>query len=77
MQTFLFILIVLAAFGAVISVIRGVIIMLRTKPEDMVGPGPSQSGLRQNRMMWRRIQFQAADVVLVILFLMLSRGHAG
>jgi hypothetical protein len=77
MQTFLFILIVLAALGAVVSVVRGVIIMLRTSHEDMVGPGPSQSGLRQNNMMWRRIQFQAAAVVLVILFLMLSRGHAG
>lgn len=77
MQTFLFILIVLAALGAVVSVIRGVVIMLRTKPEDMVGPGPSQSGLRQNRMMWRRIQFQGLAVILVILFLLIARGHAG
>jgi asparagine N-glycosylation enzyme membrane subunit Stt3 len=55
MQTFLFILIILAALGAVVSIIRGV----------------------QNRMMWRRIQFQAIAVILAALFLMIARGHAG
>ena len=77
MRTFLFVLILLAALGAVVSIVRGVIIMLRTSHEDMLGTGPSQSGLRQNRMMWRRVQFQAIAVVLVILFLLVARGHAG
>jgi hypothetical protein len=77
MQTFLFILIILAAVGAAVSVIRGVIIMLRTSHADMVGSGPSQSGLRQNKMMWRRIQFQALAIVFAILFLLMARGHAG
>ncbi len=77
MQTFLFILIILAAIGAVVSVIRGVIIMLKTNHEDLTGTGPSKSGLAQNRMMWRRIQFQALAIVFVILFLMMARGHAG
>jgi hypothetical protein len=77
MQTFLFVLIVLAAIGALVSVVRGVIIMLRTSHADLTGTGVSQSGLRQNRMMWRRIQFQALAIVFVIFFLMLARGHAG
>jgi uncharacterized membrane protein len=78
MQTFLFILIILAAIGALVSVVRGVIIMLKTSREDLIGgAGPSQSGLRQNRMMWRRIQFQAIAIVLAIFFLMIARGHAG
>ena len=47
MQTFLFILIILAAIGAVVSVIRGVVIMLRTKHEDLAGPGPNRSGSRR------------------------------
>ncbi len=77
MQTFLFILIILAAIGAVVSVIRGVVIMLQTSREDLQGPGPSQSGLRQNKMMWRRIQFQALAIIFAILFLLIARGHAG
>lgn len=77
MQTFLFILIVLAAIGAVVSIIRGVIAMLRANRDEVDGKGVSVSGLQQNRMMWRRIQFQAAAVVLAILFLMIARGHAG
>ena len=77
MQTFLFVLIMLCALGAVVSVVRGVIIMLRTSHEDLTGTGVSQSGLRQNKMMWRRVQFQALAVVFVILFLLVARGHAG
>jgi hypothetical protein len=77
MQTFLFILIILAAIGAVVSIIRGVIVMLRANREEVDGTGVSTSGLQQNRMMWRRVQFQAAAVILAVLFLLLARGHAG
>jgi len=77
MKTFLFILIILCAIGAVVSVIRGVIIWARTSREELLGNGPSQSGLQQNRMMWRRIQFQALAIVFVILLLLVARGNAG
>jgi hypothetical protein len=78
MQTFLFILIVLAAIGALVSVVRGVIIFMRTNHDAVHGPtSPIESGLAQNRMMWRRIQFQAIAVVFVIILLLLARGHAG
>jgi hypothetical protein len=77
MQTLLFVLIVLAAIGALVSVVRGVILMLRTTKADLAGPGPNRSALAQNKMMWRRVQFQAAAIVLVVFFLMLARGHAG
>ncbi len=77
MQTFLFILIILAAIGAVVSVVRGVIVMLRTNHADLTGGGVSKSGLQQNRMMWRRIQFQALAIIFVVLFLLVARGHAG
>ena len=77
MQTFLFVLIMLCAVGAVVSVVRGVVIMLRTSREDLTGTGVSQSALRQNKMMWRRVQFQALAVMFVVLFLLVARGHAG
>lgn len=73
MQTFLIILIVVAAIGALVSLVRGIVIFLKTSQADLTGTGPNVSGLRQNRMMWRRIQFQAGAIILVMLFLLLSR----
>ncbi len=73
MQTFLIILIVLAAIGALVSLVRGIVAFLRTSQADLTGTGPNISGMRQNKMMWRRVQFQALAVVLVVLFLMLTR----
>jgi len=77
MQTFLFILIILCAIGALVSIVRGVIMMLKANHEEVNGQGVSKSGLQQNRMMWRRIQFQFVAVVLAMFFLMIARGHAG
>ena len=74
MQTFLFVLVVLAAIGALVALIRGIVIFLQTTEADLKGTGPSVSGLRQNKMMWRRIQFQALAVILVVLFLLLGRA---
>jgi hypothetical protein len=73
MQTFLIILIVVAAIGALVSLVRGIILFLKTSQADLTGTGPNVSGLRQNKMMWRRLQFQAAAIILVMLFLLLSR----
>jgi len=74
METVLIILVVLFALGALGALIRGVVIFLRTTDEELrrdPGAGPSQSGLRQNRMMWRRIQFQALAIVAAVLLLLL------
>jgi hypothetical protein len=76
MQTFLTILIILAALATVGALVRGIIIFLRTSHADVHGgPGPSVSGLRQNKMMRMRILFQALAVIFVILLLLLSRGN--
>jgi hypothetical protein len=77
MQTILFIMIILCAIGALVSVVRGVIQFLRTQHDQVHGPNsPIESGLAQNRMMWRRIQFQALAVVFVVVLLLMARGHA-
>ncbi|MEH3107555.1 MAG: hypothetical protein PGN09_09790 [Sphingomonas fennica] len=73
MQTFLFILVVLLAIGALVSLVRGVIIFMTTTREDIMSGSVSQSGLRQNRMMWRRVQFQAAAVLVAALLMWLAR----
>lgn len=75
MSTLLVILIVLAALATVVALVRGIVIFLKTTEEDLRsgGTGPSQSGLRQNKMMMARIGFQALAIVLVVLFLLLTR----
>ena len=74
MQTLLFVLAVFAALAALAALVRGIVIFLQTTEQDLKGTGPSVSGLRQNKMMWRRIQFQALAVVLAVLFMMLGRS---
>ncbi|MDH7640067.1 HIG1 domain-containing protein [Sphingomonas oryzagri] len=79
MQTILAILVVLFAIGALVALVRGIIIFLRTKDEELrrdPSEGPSQSSLRQNNMMWRRIQFQALAVIAAVLVLLLAHPHA-
>lgn len=79
MQTFLFVLIVLAALGALVSVVRGVYYFLKTQHAEVNSNGQavSEMGLKQNRMMWRRIQFQVLAIVFVVLLLLVARGSAG
>jgi hypothetical protein len=70
------ILIVLAAIGAVVSLVRGVIVFLKTTEADLnnMEAGPSQSGLKQNKMMMARVMFQALAVLLVALLLLMNGG---
>ncbi|WCT73339.1 HIG1 domain-containing protein [Sphingomonas naphthae] len=73
--TLLVILIVLLAIGALVSLVRGVILFMQQQREDVLnGTEVNVSGLRQNRMMWRRIQFQAAAVLAAALLLFISRS---
>ena len=74
MSTFLIILMVLAMLATVAALVRGIVIFLKTTEADLKNGGPSQSGLRQNKMMQARIGFQALAIIFVILFLMLARG---
>lgn len=71
------ILIVLAALGAVVALVRGIVTFLRTTEEDLKSgaTGPSQSSLKQNRMMMQRVTFQALAILLVALLLLLNSGH--
>lgn len=77
MKTFFFILIVLCAIGAVVSIVRGVIAMLQQDHSRLNSEGVSESSAKQNQMMWRRIQFQAGAIVLVVILLMLARSQTG
>ncbi len=76
MATFLSILVVIFALGALGALVRGIVMFLRASGEEArAGIGPSESSLRQNKMMWRRIQFQAAAIAAAVLLLMLAHPH--
>ncbi len=78
METMLFILVILFAIGALAALVRGVVAFLRTTDEELrraPGDGPSPSSLKQNRMMWRRIQFQALAVIAAVLLLLVAHPH--
>jgi hypothetical protein len=78
MNSILVVLLVLAMIAAVVALVRGIIAFLRTTDAELRRDpqlGPSPSSLRQNRMMWRRIQFQGLAVVVVVLILLLAHPH--
>jgi NADH:ubiquinone oxidoreductase subunit 6 (subunit J) len=75
-MSILTILLVLAIIGAVVMLIRGIIAFLKNTEADLNGesPGPSASGLQQNKMMQGRVAFQAVAIVIVIIMLAMARG---
>ena len=77
MKLFFGILIIVCALGAVVSIVRGVIAMLQQDHARLNEEGVSESSLKQNRMMWRRIQFQALAIVFVVILLLLARSQTG
>lgn len=74
MSTVLTILIFVAMIATVVALVRGVIIFLRTTEQDLKGPGPNPSSVKQNRMMMMRILFQAIAIILAVLLLLLYGG---
>ncbi len=65
MQTFLLILIVLAALATLYVLVKGVIGMAQ---------GKDITGVRSQSLMRQRVMLQAVAIILVILFLMVARG---
>lgn len=65
MQTFLMVLIVLAALATLFVLVKGVIGMAQ---------GKDITGVRSQGLMRQRVMLQAVAIILVILFIMVSRG---
>jgi hypothetical protein len=59
-----------------VALVRGVIAFLKTTEEDLKSGnmGPSASSLKQNKMMFARVGFQAAAVLLIALLLLMNGG---
>lgn len=76
MNTFLVIILIFAMAATLFTLIRGVISFLQTTKEELNSPdnGPSASSLKQNKMMFNRIFFQAGAVLIVALLLLMNGG---
>ncbi|WP_066519239.1 twin transmembrane helix small protein [Sphingobium cloacae] len=74
MNTLLVIALILAMAATLFALIRGIVAFLQATKEELNSPDghPSQSSLKQNRMMMNRILFQAAAVIIVALLLLMK-----
>ncbi len=76
MNTFLIILLIGAVIATVVMLVRGLIAFLQTTEADLNSDttGPSQSALKQNKMMTGRVIFQAIAIIIVVLLLLMRNS---
>jgi hypothetical protein len=76
MNTFLIILLIGAVIATAVMLVRGLIAFLRTTEADLNSDtkGPSQSALKQNKMMTGRVIFQAIAIIIVVLLLLMRNS---
>ena len=79
MNAFLVILFIAAAIAAVVALVRGIVTFLKTTEAELNSDadGPSPSSLKQNKMMFARITFQAAAVLILALLLLMNGANGG
>ena len=69
-------IIIVLMIMVVVSLVRGVVAFLKSTKIDLEreeGSGASEMQLRQNKMMFARIKYQAIAVVVVALLIMMNR----
>ena len=75
MNTLLVIVIVVLAVMVVVSLVRGIIAFLQSTKLDLESDADraTEMQIRQNKMMFARIKYQALAIVVVALLLMFNR----
>ncbi len=76
MNTFLILVIIALVAMTIITLVRGIAAFLQSTREDLEqaeSSGPSAMQLKQNKLMFRRIMFQAAAIGVVALLLSMSQ----
>jgi flagellar basal body-associated protein FliL len=68
-------IIVVLVIMVVVSLVKGIVAFLNSTKEDLnqTGTGPTANQLLQNKMMFNRIKYQAAAVVVVAILLAATR----
>ena len=76
-MTWIFIIVIAALMGLTLfSLIRGIVAFMQSTRRDLDQPesaGPSEMQLLQTKMMFRRVLFQGATILVVVLMTMASR----
>ena len=75
MAPLIIILILVAAAGAVIAVVRGLHAFANMQPADVDENGIPKSLGVQNKMMFARVKWQAIAIILVVLLLAASQSR--
>jgi hypothetical protein len=75
MSALLIILILVAAAGAVIAVVRGLHAFANMQPDDVDKDGIPKSLGIQNKMMFARVKWQAIAIILVVVLLAASQSR--
>jgi hypothetical protein len=76
-MTWIFIIVIAALMGLTLfSLIRGIVAFMQSTRRDLDQPessGPSEMQLLQTKMMFRRVLFQGATIMVVVLMMMASQ----
>ena len=74
MNTLLVIVIVVLAIMVVVSLVRGIVAFMQSTKLDLESDGDrlTEMQLRQNKMMFARIKYQALAIVAVIVLMMIA-----
>ena len=74
-NTLLVLVIIGLAIMVVVSLVRGIIAFLRTSKDDLATPGGGATPMQllQNKMMFARIKYQAAAILVVALLMLFNR----
>ena len=75
MNTVLVVVIVILAVMVVVSLVRGIVAFMQSTKLDLESGGDrvQEMQLRQNKMMFARIKYQALAIVVVAVLLMINR----
>jgi hypothetical protein len=75
MNTLLVIVIAGLAIMVVVSLVRGIVAFMQSTKLDLESQGDrvTEMQLRQNKMMFARIKYQALAIVVVAILLMINR----
>jgi hypothetical protein len=75
MNTVLVIALVVLMILVVVTLVRGVVAFLQSHRADIDAGGERQKEmqLRQNKMMFNRVLFQAGAILIVVLLLLMNR----
>ena len=75
MNTFLVIVLIIAVIWVVVSLVRGIIAFLQSTKLDLEADGDRahEMQLRQNKMMFARIKYQALAIAVVAILMMINR----